>query len=127
MQVSEKSLYLHHQLIQDTMNYDANPVHVLYDNETLKHLIEVIIGKNDTTSGTTFLNLCHQIRQQSIRDRALADLENTVYTSEELAPEDQVRVSRLLWELIWEHKVFLLFGRSPLLGLSNGEDRFVKY
>ena len=61
------------------------------------------------------------------RDRALADLENTVYSSDELAPEDQVRVSRVLWELIWEHKVFLLFGRSPLLGLSNGEDRFVKY
>lgn len=109
------------------MNYDANPIHTLYDNETLKHLVEVIIEKNDTTSGTTFLNLCHQVRQQAIRDRALADLENTVYTSEELAPADQVRLSRLLWELIWEHKVFLLFGRSPLLGLSNGEDRFVKY
>ena len=109
------------------MNYDSNPIHTLYDNESLKHLIEVVIEKNDTTSGITFLSLCNQIRQQAIRDRALADLANTVYSSEELAPEEQVRVSRLLWELIWEHKVFLLFGRSPLLGLSNGEDRFVKY
>lgn len=109
------------------MNYDANPIHILYDNVTLKHLVELIIDGNDTTSGTTFLNLCHQIRLQAISDRALANLENTVYTSEELAPEDQVRISRMLWELIWEHKVFLLFGRSPLLGLSNGEDRFVKY
>ena len=109
------------------MKYDANPVHVLYDNETLKHLILVIIERNDTVSGTTFVSLCNKIRQQAIRDRALADLENTVYTSEVLAPEDQVRVSRLLWEHIWEHKIFLLFGRSELLGLSNGEDRFVKY
>lgn len=109
------------------MNYDSNPIHVLYDNETLKHLIEVTIERNDTVSGTTFVSLCNQIRRQAIRDRALADLENTVYTSEVLAPEDQVRVSRLLWELIWDHKVFLLFGRSELLGLSNGEDRFVKY
>jgi hypothetical protein len=53
--------------------------------------------------------------------------ENTTVTSEELAPEEQVRVSRILWELIWDHKIFLLFGRSELLGLSNGEDRFVKY
>lgn len=125
--VSEKPLYLRHQLIQIIMNFDANPVHVLYDNESLKHLVEVIIERNNNISGTTFVNLCHQIRQQAIRDRALADLENTVYTSEILAPEDQVRVSRMLWELIWEHKVFLLFGRSELLGLSNGEDRFVKY
>ena len=109
------------------MNYDSTPNKTLYDNETMKHLVEVIIEKNDSTSGTTFLNLCNQVRQQAIRDRALADLENTVYSCEELAPEEQVRVSRVLWELIWEHKVFVLFGRSPLLGLSNGEDRFVKY
>ena len=109
------------------MNFDSNPIHVLYDNETLKHLVLVIISNNDSLSGTTFLNLCHQVKQQAIRDKAIADLENTVYTSEQRAPEDQVRVSRVLWELIWDKKVFLLFGRSPLLGLSNGEDRFVKY
>ena len=109
------------------MNFDSNPIHVLYDNETLKHLVLVIISNNDSLSGTTFLNLCHQVKQQAIRDKAIADLENTVYTSEQLAPEEQVRVSRVLWELIWDKKVFLLFGRSPLLGLSNGEDRFVKY
>ncbi|MBQ8959152.1 MAG: hypothetical protein IJ057_11755 [Bacteroidales bacterium] len=109
------------------MNYDANPVHILYNNEELRQRILMIIEGRDTTTGTTFVNLCYQIRQQAINDHAVADSENTVYTSEELAPEDQVRVSRVLWELIWEHKVFLLFGRSPLLGLSNGEDRFVKY
>ncbi len=118
---------MHHHQSNNVMNYDANPIHTLYDNETLKHLVEVVIESNDTTSGITFHSLCNQIRQQAIRDRALANLENTVYSSEELAREEQVRVSRILWELIWEHKVFLLFGRSPLLGLSNGEDRFVKY
>ena len=98
------------------MNFDANPVHVLYDYESLKHIVQVSIERNDNISGTTFVSLCNKIRQQAIRDRALADLENTVYTSEVLAPEDQVRVSRMLWELIWEHKIFLLFGRSELLG-----------
>ncbi len=109
------------------MNYDSNPVHILFDNENLKHRILVLIEGHDSPSGITFVNLCYQLKQMAIRDRALADLENTVYTSDELAPEDQVRVSRVLWELIWEHKIFLLFGRSELLGLSNGEDRFVKY
>jgi hypothetical protein len=52
---------------------------------------------------------------------------DVMHTSNEIAPEDQVRVSRVLWELIWDKKIYLLFGRSPLLGLSNGEDRFVKY
>ena len=33
------------------MNYDANPVHVLYDNESLKHLVQVIVERNDAISG----------------------------------------------------------------------------
>ena len=108
------------------MNYDSNPVHVLFNDENLKQRLLALINGNASPSGTTFTNLCYHIRQQAIDDHAVNDPENTTYTNDELAPEDQVRVSRLLWELIWEHKIFLLFGRSELLGLSNGEDRFVK-
>ena len=108
------------------MNY-SNPVHVLFNDENLKQRLLAFINSNESLSGTTFTNLCYHIRQQAIDDHAVNDSENTTYTSDELAPEDQVRVSRLLWELIWEHKIFLLFGRSELLGLSNGEDRFVRY
>ena len=109
------------------MNYDANPIHILFNDENLKQRLLALIVGNNTPSGTTFNALCFHIRQQAIDDHAVADPDGTVYTNDELAPEDQLRVSRLLWELIWEHKVFLLFGRSALLGLSNGEDRFVKY
>ncbi len=109
------------------MNYDSNPVHVLFDNENLKNRVLQLIEGREDTNGITFVNLCYQIRQQAINDHAVNDPESTTYTNDELAPEDQVRISRILWELILEHKVFLLFGRSSLLGLSNGEDRFVKY
>ena len=109
------------------MKYDSNPVRVLFDNENLKQRLLALIEGHDAPSGITFTNLCFQIRQQAINDRAVANADDTTYTNDEIAPEDQVRVSRLLWELILEHKIFLLFGRSELLGLSNGEDRFVKY
>ena len=109
------------------MNYDANPVHILFNDENLKQRIFAFINGNESPSGTTFTNLCYHIRQQAIADHAVADADTTTYTNDEIAQTDQVRVSRLLWELIWEHKVLLLFGRSELLGLSNGEDRFVKY
>ena len=94
------------------MNYDANPVHLLYNDEELR---------------VTFVNLCYQVMQMAFQENKVKKVEDTIVTSEELAPEEQVRVSRILWELIWNHKIFLLFGRSELLGLSNGEDRFVKY
>ena len=108
------------------MNYDSSPVHILFDNDNLKQRLLALVEGNNSPSGTTFMNLCYRIRQQAIDDHAVPDATAT-YTNDELAPADQVRVSRLLWELIWEHKIFLLFGRSELLGLSNGEDRFVKY
>ncbi len=109
------------------MNYDSNPVQILFDNENLKQRLFALIKGNDSPAGTTFTNLCYQILQQAIADHAVKNADNTTYTNGEIAPEDQVRVSRALWELIWEHKIFQLFGRSSLLGLSNGENRFVKY
>ena len=110
------------------MNYDANPVQLLYNNEELKDRINMVMDSRDHTKGITFVNLCYQLVQMAFQEHMVkkAD-ENTTITSEELSAEDQVRVSRILWELIWDHRVFLLFGRSELLGLSNGEDRFVKY
>ena len=109
------------------MKYDSNPVHVLYSNEELRDRILMVIEGRDKTTGITFVNLCYQIIQIAFQENKVKVPEDTIITSEELAPEEQVRVSRILWELIWDHKIFLLFGRSDLLGLSNGEDRFVKY
>ena len=110
------------------MNYDANPVQLLYNDEELSDRINMVMDSRDHTTGITFVNLCYQLVQMAFQERKVkkAD-ENTTLTSEELSAVDQVRVSRILWELIWNHKIFLLFGRSELLGLSNGEDRFVKY
>jgi len=126
---SEKTLYLYPVTkTTDTMNYDSNPVQLSYNHEELKERINLVMDSRDHTTGITFVNLCYQLVQLAFQEHRVkkAD-ENTTLTSEELSAEDQVRVSRILWELIWAQKIFLLFGRSELLGLSNGEDRFVKY
>ena len=109
------------------MNYDSKPVHLLYNDEELRDRVLMVIEGRDKTIGITFVNLCYQIIQIAFQENKVVVPEDTIITSEELAPEEQVRVSRILWELIWDHRIFLLFGRSDLLGLSNGEDRFVKY
>ena len=109
------------------MNYDTNPVHLLYSNEELRDRILMVMESRDHTTGITFVNLCYQVIQIGFQENKVVIPEDSIVTSEELAAEEQVRVSRILWELIWDRKIFLLFGRSDLLGLSNGEDRFVKY
>ena len=88
----------------------------------------MVMDSRDHTTGITFVSLCYQLVQMGFQEHRVKKTdENTILISEELSAEDQVRVSRILWELIWSQKIFLLFGRSELLGLSNGEDRFVKY
>ena len=109
------------------MKYDTNPIHLLYDNEEMRERILMVMDGRDKTTGITFVSLCYQIIQLGFQENKVKIPADTIITSEELAPEEQVRVSRILWELIWDRKIFLLFGRSDLLGLSNGEDRFVKY
>ena len=109
------------------MKYDTNPVRLLYTNEELRDRILMVMESRDHTTGITFVNLCYQIIQIGFQENKVVIPEDSIVTSEELAAEEQVRVSRILWELIWDRKIFLLFGRSDLLGLSNGEDRFVKY
>ena len=106
---------------------DNNPVHILYDNNKLRDVIMMIMNGRTETTGITFVNLCYQILQLAEQEQLVEGSGEVTHTSNEIAPEDQVRVSRVLWELIWDKKIYLLFGRSPLLGLSNGEDRFVKY
>ena len=113
--------------IEIAMNYNANPVHLLYNDEEMRDRINMIMDSRDHTTGITFVNLCYQLIQIAFQENKVKKPEGVIMTSEELAPEEQVHVSRILWELIWNHKIFLLFGRSELLGLSNGEDRFVKY
>jgi len=109
------------------MNYDSTPVHLLYTDEEMRDRINMIMSSRDHTTGITFVNLCYQLIQIAFQENKVKKPSDAIMTSEELAPEEQVHVSRILWELIWDHKIFLLFGRSELLGLSNGEDRFVKY
>ncbi len=112
---------------KNTMNYNTLPVHLLYTEGELRDRINMIMDSRDHTTGITFVNLCYQLIQLAFQENKVKKPEGVIITSEELAPEEQVMVSRILWELIWDHKIFLLFGRSELLGLSNGEDRFVKY
>ena len=126
--VLEKTLHLHHKPQKtNAMKYDNSPVHLLYDNEELRERILMVMDGRDHTTGITFVSLCYQVIQLGFQENKVEIPADTIITSEELAPGEQVRVSRILWELIWDHKIFLLFGRSDLLGLSNGEDRFVKY
>lgn len=129
MVFSEESLNLYLKTLKHTaMNtLDNNPVHVLYDNNKLRDVIMMIMNGRTDMMGITFVNLCYQVLQLAEQEKMVENSGEVMHTSKEIAPEDQVRVSRVLWELIWDRKIYLLFGRSPLLGLSNGEDRFVKY
>ena len=56
----------------------------------------VVIGGRDVTLGITFVNLCYQLLQLAIQKHMLEDPNNTIYTDNEISPENQVRVIKFI-------------------------------
>ena len=50
------------------MNYDSNPVHLLYNNEELRDRINMVMDSRDHTTGITFVNLCYQLIQVAFQE-----------------------------------------------------------
>lgn len=49
----------------------------------------------------------------------------TRYSSREMSPLSAIEVSKCLWELIWDKKIFIAFGENPYAAHYAGDTRFV--
>lgn len=78
-----------------------------YTNEELKEVIDRYIGAHDTF---TYRSLCQYIVGEADKDNKLVKEDNHIYECPiELTKKDLNRVTRLLWDLIWGHKIFIDF------------------
>ena len=68
------------------MNIDANPVHILYDNNKLRDVIMMIINGRSDNMGITFVNLCYQILQLAEQEQMVENSGQVTHTSNEIAP-----------------------------------------
>lgn len=106
-----------------TINY--NPVPVDYTDEELRIIVEeyIIVQKSEFS----FKGICRHVLQKAMDEGRTVDSRNTQYESNELKASDGIRVSNILWDLIFERKIIIAFGNNPYRSMPYGTDtRFVK-
>ena len=105
------------------VTYDPNPVPVTYTQEELRQVIEDFLKEG--TTEFSFRGLCSYIVDKAIKDGMVRDASHTQYSSRELSPLSAIEVSKCLWELIWDKKIFIAFGENPYAAHYAGDTRFV--
>lgn len=46
-------------------------------------------------------------------------------SSREMSPLSAIEVSKCLWELIWDKRIFIAFGENPYAARYAGDTRFI--
>lgn len=105
------------------VTYDPNPVPVTYTQEELNQVIEDFL-KGGTTE-FSFRGLCSYIVEKAIKEGKVPNASHTQYGSRELNPSSAIEVSKCLWELIWDKRIFIAFGENPYVARCAGDTRFI--
>lgn len=105
------------------MTYDSNPVPVTYTQEELKQVVEDYL--NDVATEFSFRGLCSFIVGKAIDEGKVHNAGHTQYSSREMNPSSAIEVSKYLWELIWDRRIFIAFGENPYAARYAGDTRFV--
>ncbi len=103
--------------------YNSNPVPVIYTKEELEKVIDEYLQSVQTEF--SFRSLCSHIIERAIKDEKVTDAKNTQYGSREMSPLSAIEVSKYLWNLIWDRKIFIAFGENPYASHYNNDTRFI--
>ena len=102
---------------------DSNPVPITYSQEELKQVIEDYLKEVDTEF--SFRGLCSYIVDKALKEGKVCDASHTQYSSREMSPLSAIEVSKCLWKLIWDKKIFIAFGENLYAARYAGDTRFV--
>lgn len=107
------------------MNINYNPVPIDYSDEELRIVVEDYIATQRTEF--TFKGLCLAVLHRAMDEGKTVDSRHTQYESNELQPSDGIRISHILWDLIFDRRIIIAFGDNPYRTIPHGCDtRFVR-
>lgn len=74
----------------------------------------------------TYNGVCGFIRERAKEEGKFQKEANTIYDDIELFPIDASRISRVLWQKIWNREIFIDFNKDPFHNYSSQETFFCK-
>lgn len=105
-----------------TINY--NPVPLDYTDDELRKVVEEYIDAQK--SEFSFKKMCLSILHRAMDEGKTVDSRHTQYESNELKSTDGIRLSRILWDMIFERRIIIAFGDNPYLLTYGNDTRFIK-
>lgn len=111
-------------MISHMYTTDSNPVPVTYDDQELLSLIDKYLSEKH--GEFSYKSVCHYVVNEAKRNNKVEGAPHTHYSSNEICIPDGIRISKILWEKIWNKEVFIAFGDNPYRGQYNNDVRFYK-
>lgn len=103
--------------------YNSNPVPVEYTEAEMRE--KVLSYISNVKCEFSFKNLSCYIVQMAIKEQKVKDAAYTQYSSSEMNPVSSILLSKILWELIWDRKIYIAFGENPYMAHYKGDTSFV--
>ena len=95
-----------------------------YTDEELRKVVEEYIDAQK--SEFSFKKMSLSILHRAMDEGKTVDSKNTQYKSNELKSTDGIRISRILWDMIFERKIIIAFGDNPYMSTYGNDTRFIK-
>lgn len=102
----------------------SDPVPVTYDNQELEELIDKYLS--DINGEFSYLGVCHYVVNEAKRNNRVEGAPNTKYSSSDISIPDGIRISKLLWEKIWDKEIIIVFGENKYRANYPGDIRLYK-
>lgn len=93
------------------------------DNEIIKILDDYISQNN--VGRFSYIQFCNYLFNYADEHNKLGKEKNVTYLSVEMIPEDFRRVSRIIWEKIWNREIIIDFYKDPYNQNYVDDTRFI--
>ena len=104
--------------------YSGSPIKLpLEDRELLKIIREYVL--NLEQGSFSYLQLCDYLVKKSSVNVSDGQQGHVVYLVKRLSPSDYSRISRLLWQLLWEKVICIDFYENPYQPKRNDDTVFL--
>ena len=88
-----------------------------YSEKELSEIIREYMLENKSFS---FQCICNYILDKALSNDRVLKKKNTEYRGGiKIAPNDEILISKLLWEEIWDKKLFINFAKNPYITKSD--------
>lgn len=109
-----------------TVYYGEHPLPMTYSDEALDEKIESFISEQKKAGHAQFSykSLCYALFRIAQSENCLKVESDASYNNPVMDETDATRISRLLWERIWERKIFIDFHENKYVAHYHDDIRF---